>query len=86
MSLATNLTPAFGWVAQYSKNCFTSSSNFFVNFDWSNAMELIVYAIVGSTAPAYHAHVTTTSWMRLILAADMCGEFSFSSIWIFALY
>ena len=49
-------------------------------------MELIVYAIVGSTAPAYHAHVPTTSWMRLIIATDMCGEFSFYSIWVFAPY
>ena len=52
-------------------------------FDWRDAMELIVSAIVGSTAILYHENVPTTSWMPLIIAADMCGELYFSSIWIF---
>ena len=55
-------------------------------FDWRDAMDLIVDAIVGSNALAYHANVPTTSWMRLIIATDMCGELSFYSILIFAPY
>ena len=86
MSLATNLTLGFGWVAQYSRKCFTSSSNFSVAFDWRDAIEITVAAFVGYVALEYHANVPTKSWMRLILAADMCGKVSVSIIWIFALY
>ena len=74
MSLATNITPQFGWVAQYSKIVFTSSSIFYVAFDWRYAIELTVAAIVGSVALEHHANVLTTSWMRLIIPADMCVE------------
>ena len=42
--------------------------------------------IVGSTALAYHAKVTTTYSMRLTRAGDMVGEVSFSSFCIFAPY
>ena len=49
-------------------------------------MELMVAAIVGSTALDYHSKVPTTSWMRLMRAGDMAGEVSFSSICIFDPY
>ena len=43
-------------------------------------------AIVGSTAPEYHAKVPTTSWMCLMRSGDMAGEVSFSYICIFETY
>ena len=54
MSLATNRTPVFGCVAQYSRNCFTSFSIFSVPLDCRDAMELMVAAMVGLTAMDYH--------------------------------
>ena len=49
-------------------------------------MELMVAAIVGSTALEYHAKLPTMSCMRLIRAVDMAGDVSFSSICIFEPY
>ena len=86
MSLATNITPAFGCVAQYSRNCFTSFSRFSVPLDCRDAMELVVGAMVGSTALKYHAKLPTTSWIRLIRAGDMAGEVSLSSVCILEPY
>ena len=86
MSLATNLTPAFGCVAHNSRNCFTCFSRFSVPLDCHDAMELMVTAIVGSTALEYPTKVHTTSWMRLIRDGDMAGEVYFSSIFIFDPY
>ena len=83
MSLATNLTQAFGCVAQYSRNCFTSFSRFSVPLDCRAAMELMVAAMVGLAALEYHAKVPTTSWIRLMCAGDMAGDVYFSSICIF---
>ena len=57
-----------------------------MDFDWWDAIELIVAAIVGYVVLEYHANFPTTSWMRLILTADMCGELLSSVVWIFALY
>ena len=59
---------------------------FSVPLDCRDAMELMVAAIVGSTALEYHAKVPTTYWMCLMHAGDMAGEVSFSSIFIFEPY
>ena len=86
MSLAENLTPAFGCVAQYSRNCFTYFSRFSVPLDCRDAMEVVVTAIVGSNALEYHAKLPNMSCMRLIRSGDMDGEVYFSSICIFEPY
>ncbi len=55
-------------------------------FDCHDAMVLIVAAIVGLMDLAHQENVTMTSWLCLILSAEIGGEVSFSVVCTLAPY